>query len=1045
MIAAALFMGAQALGQASYISGSLSNSKTNYSPGVGANRLLVVIASQETNNGSRTVSSITWGGQNLTLARAQNGGTGANDIRQEIWYLNEAGINAASSFCNDFTVNWSAAPTAESFTVLTLKDIDQSTPVANSNGASNTASTTITSGAVAVGINDIMLYASMSQTISLTHTPPSGYLELVEFTASSAFSVASAIKTIPSASSESPTATWSTSSSIAVNAVGFNGVAITSGTNYYSRNATSGGNWNDPNSWTTNSDGSGGPLAAGTWPRRNDNITVLAGHTITVDAANDNKSCGKSPDALLQSNVGTFPISNTSMFYQTGDITLSGQLSVTSGTFLMTGGTTTISSGGTLYVTESIVNVGYLIAETGSTVQILDDVVLSGSSNTTINTSATSNDDLFIDHTDATLCGTGSTTLQSGPGSVLTYTNSATINQICSSFTISCTGGCTGFPVTGTSTSLGYNGPGGIEKTNGTSDLVLWLDANTIGVANAANVSSWVDQSGYSNSAAAVGGNEPTFRTNILNGFPVVRFTASASDFLRVADATSLKPNTISMFVVGMYSSSSGNAWSPFVIKATDDSWTNGYAIARENNTANLRTYVTQWDANFTTGSLASNTYAIATSVYDKSTIELFMNETSTGTDIFTSNISNSTNYLLIGAGPNGATTYHRYIDGDIAEIIILDRNVTTAERIIIDNYLSAKYNITIAAANDYYTMDNSGNGNFDYEVAGVGQASDGSNHTDAKGTGMVRVFVQNAASSLSNNEFLMWGHNNATLTSNFADIDGTTIKERLNRVWRVTETGDVGNVTLSFDMNSINGSPSSANLRLLIDRDGDGFFDNDVTPISGATLTGKVASFANVNLQSGDRFTIGNTNLTTPLPIELVAFQAEATRQGTVDVLWTTASETNNDYFTVERSKDGKNWKEVSQLKGAGNSRETKHYQIVDDGPYIGISYYRLKQTDLDRTFTYSNIARVVVEAEEDLLVYPNPAKGSFFVRAPFAFNESHVQLRDFNGRVMPLRLIGVPVDQSAQIDTSQLPPGFYVVQVNDGFVVKSARVVIR
>lgn len=994
------------------------------------------------------MSSITWGGQSLTLARAQNGGTGSNDIRTEIWYLNEAGINAASSFCNDFTVTWSSAPTAESFTAITLEDTDQATPVANSNGTSNTGgtNTTIASGNVAVGVNDIMIYATMSQTASLTHTPASGYTEIADFTASAAFTVAAAIKTIATAGNENPTATWSTGSSISINAVGFNGVTVTAATNYYSRNATLGGNWNDPNSWTTNSDGSGGPLAAGTWPRRNDNITVRAGHTITVDAATDNKSCGKTPDGLLLSNVGTFPISNTSMFYQTGDITLNGQLSVTTGTFLMTGGSTTVASGGTLYVTESIVNVGYLLAETGSTVQILDDVVLSGSSNTIINTTATSNDDLFIDHTDATLCGSGSTTLQSGPGSVLTYTNSATVNQICTSFTISCTGGCTGFPVTGTSTSLGYTGPGGVDRTNGTGDLVLWLDANTISSASGSNVSTWTDQSGYSNSAVAVVGNEPTFQTSVLNGFPVIRFTRANSDFLRVADATSLKPNSISIFLVGMYTSNSTNAWSPFLIKATDDNWTNGYAITRENTNATLLTYMTQWNANFVTGSLAANTYTLATVVYDNIDVELFQNEASAGTDVFSSNITHTTNYLLIGAGPNNTLgTYHRYIDGDIAEIIIVDRAVTLAERLIINNYLSAKYNLTIAAANDYYTMDNSGNGNFDYDVAGVGQASDGSNHVDALGKGQVRMFVQNPASTLSNNEFLLWGHNNASFTSNVADVDGVTIKERLNRIWRVSETGDVGNVTVSFDMNSISGAPSAANLRLLIDRDGDGFFDNDVTPASGATLAGKVATFSNVNFQSGDRFTLGNTNLGTPLPIVLTSFNAEVTAEGLVDLTWSTATEINNDYFGIERSKDGKSWEQISRVKGAGTTTEEHNYQLVDETPYIGGSYYRLKQTDFDGHFTYSNVVRVVVEAKVELMVYPNPAQGSFAVRAPFDFTESQVQMRDINGRAIPLRFISTPENQSAQIDASDLSPGLYILQVNDGFIRKSARVIIK
>src|SRR5690606_20794074 len=128
----------------------------------------------------------------------------------------------------------------------------------------------------------------------------------------------------------------------------------------------------------------------------------------------------------------------------------------------------------------------------------------------------------------------------------------------------------------------------------------------------------------------------------------------------------------------------------------------------------------------------------------------------------------------------------------------------------------------------------------------------------DAKGTGMVRMTV--AGPTLANNEWLLWGHDNASLTSNFADF-GAPILERLNRVWRISETGDVGNVTISFDISGLSGSPIGSNLRLLIDRDGDGFSDNDVTPISGGVIAGGVISFSGVNFQNGDRFTLGNTD----------------------------------------------------------------------------------------------------------------------------------------------------------------------------------------
>ena len=136
-------------------------------------------------------------------------------------------------------------------------------------------------------------------------------------------------------------------------------------------------------------------------------------------------------------------------------------------------------------------------------------------------------------------------------------------------------------------------GPGGVGKTDGTSDLVLWLNANTINQTDGSNVSSWTDQSGYSNSASAPSGNEPVFETNELNGSPVVRFTAANTDYLRVNDATSLKPNTISLFVVGQYNSSTSD-WSPYIIKTDTWSWAKGYGIGKDEANARQRGFINQ-------------------------------------------------------------------------------------------------------------------------------------------------------------------------------------------------------------------------------------------------------------------------------------------------------------------------------------------------------------------------------------------------------------------------------------------------------------------
>ena len=105
------------------------------------------------------------------------------------------------------------------------------------------------------------------------------------------------------------------------------------------------------------------------------------------------------------------------------------------------------------------------------------------------------------------------------------------------------------------------------------------------------------------------------------------------------------------------------------------------------------------------------------------------------------------------------------------------------------------------------------------------------------------------------------------------------------------------------------------------------------------------------------NRFTLSSTDV--PLPIELINFTAECNTDK-VNIQWSTASEINNDYFTVEKSIDLLNWEPVITIPGAGNSNSLLSYNTTDENPYPEISYYRLEQTDYDGTSNYLDIASV-------------------------------------------------------------------------------------
>jgi len=120
-------------------------------------------------------------------------------------------------------------------------------------------------------------------------------------------------------------------------------------------------------------------------------------------------------------------------------------------------------------------------------------------------------------------------------------------------------------------------------------------------------------------------------------------------------------------------------------------------------------------------------------------------------------------------------------------------------------------------------------------------------------------------------------------------------------------------------------------------------------------------------------------------LPIELLYFKARLVGNK-VELFWETATEINNDYFTVEKS-DGKVFRQIAIVPGAGNSSTPKSYTSTDYDPFTGTSYYRLKQTDYDGKFAYSEIVSitynpdVIADEDNELTIFPNPTGGQFTV----------------------------------------------------------------
>jgi hypothetical protein len=216
-----------------------------------------------------------------------------------------------------------------------------------------------------------------------------------------------------------------------------------------------------------------------------------------------------------------------------------------------------------------------------------------------------------------------------------------------------------------------------------------------------------------------------------------------------------------------------------------------------------------------------------------------------TSSEISTTQINSNTSQVTIG---KLNVSDSRHFAGQIPEIIFYNTAVNQTQRKIIDNYLSSKFDISIA--NNIYTLDQPANGNFDFNVIGIGRESSSDLHRNSKGSGIIRV---NSPSNLNNGEYLFIGSdilNDSSLDFTSIDCLSATPDDILTEAtWRIGKyNGDVGDVDISFDTSSIGLDPTVA--ELLVSSS-----PNFVNPtiISSSSVSGNDVVFSGVNFANGD------------------------------------------------------------------------------------------------------------------------------------------------------------------------------------------------
>jgi hypothetical protein len=310
-------------------------------------------------------------------------------------------------------------------------------------------------------------------------------------------------------------------------------------------------------------------------------------------------------------------------------------------------------------------------------------------------------------------------------------------------------------------------------------------------------------------------------------------------------------------------------------------------------------------------------------------------------------------------------------------------------------------------------------------------------------GKGAIYAPISISAPSLVTDHFTAEYMNTNPLLTYDSTLKDATINQLSNReYWNLERTNGSSDVSVGLSWESSR-SRSITNMAEVMVAHWDLNLSSPIwkdlgnSSTSGSLSSGSLTTLSAVN--SFSPFTLALINSTQPTPIKLLSFTAVNNGKNDVDLKWQTATETNNDFFTVERSNDGINFQPIETVDGAGNSSQLLNYSIIDHTPESGVSYYRLKQTDFNGAFFYSTIVSVaMIDFSEttSVNIFPNPTNGII-----------NVEFEKVANKVVNIEIVNVfgqlvysdsrSVDRNLSIDLAFLQKGIYMLKLKaDGYV---------
>ncbi|NOS91059.1 MAG: T9SS type A sorting domain-containing protein [Cyclobacteriaceae bacterium] len=411
-------------------------------------------------------------------------------------------------------------------------------------------------------------------------------------------------------------------------------------------------------------------------------------------------------------------------------------------------------------------------------------------------------------------------------------------------------------------TTFGQTGPGGVGNSGGTSGQprnILWLRADA-GVTQSGTVDAWADQSGNVQNASGAGATRPSYVASNanFNNLPSINFAATGTNKHLVIADNDLLDNTTGFTLFTVFRTNLTASDYGLISKRTsagvDQSymmWVSGGQLASRAASNSI-----------SGGTINNTTTYVGSTVFNgsTSTVSNFINGASASSGAAPTSIPNNASNLFIGTFNVGGET--RNLDGQISEVLVYTSTLNAAQRLIVENYLASKYNLTITG--DVFSGDASG---FDFEVVGIGRSS-GVTHTEANSAGLV---LSTYNGTLDNDgEFLLAGRaagNNSVVNCACTGYPGT-IQQRWGRTWFIDKTtAGALDASIAFDFSDGVGGlfPQVKNdYELLYSSDGGTTFSIVTIPSADKSINGDKMVFRvpNASLLDGI-YTLGTTNST--------------------------------------------------------------------------------------------------------------------------------------------------------------------------------------